>query len=444
MTGPNDSATSAANRPAPPDGPCFACRGAGGIKSPCTVCGGTGRVSQPGPPWLSNWRRGGQVVEINSSVIATGLERQDEQVMLAEALGARDPAPKCYVCEGPDIAWLGDGPLVHYDMTGQCRDQHPHVVWEAAGPNIEEISALNLALGVSRPEDHRHGGGGAYVNPESYVGVISAPAPETGQTALVIAVALWTAGLSGQGTRAAMDWLASGRFRQMAAYCRHRVDRSGRPVSFDYGTRQLLDGPAMPLQNAVRNAWQCLAPVEEAIRLGVQAQPLDLRSWLTGSAVLAVSLPRKSSMAHRQVVIAMLMAAEAASHQDTMCVAGCRCAGKALPAPSVVWHYAGAPHPDGDGGKLAGRRSRWLVLAGGGAVFKNWTAHLSAGDTWQPIWLLGSQALGTVRDALTWRFFADVPALSAGQLLFVPDRTSPLVLDRYRPPGTHTTVTGNY
>ena len=140
-------------------GPCFQCGGSGGggvlanglILPPCTGCHGTGRVNRPAPTWLSNWRCDGETVEMAESLIATGLGAQDEHTMLSAALDVRDPGPKCYLREGPDIRLLGDRPLAHYDMTGRCQDHHPHVTWDAASPNIDEGILRRLAAGIGCP-----------------------------------------------------------------------------------------------------------------------------------------------------------------------------------------------------------------------------------------------------------------------------------------------------
>ena len=317
--------------------------------------------------------------------------------MLSAALDPGDPGPKCYLCEGPDITLLGDRPLRHYDMTGQCQGQHPHVAWDPASSDIDEAAYAAYQLGLAALDANSSANN---------------PIMGVGPHMWVIPVALWTAGSSGQGTRAAMDWLSAGQLAQMVAYCEPLAERLGRgSLPWLESAASLLQGPEDQRHAAVRQAWNSLAPVEEAIRNGVNAQPLDLRSWLASSAILAVSLPPGASIAQRQIAVAMLVAANRVTDQDA-----------SLLQPTMIWHNTGAPHPHGDptsGGK------RLLVLAGRGAAFASWTA-----SSWGSAWLLGSDADPGALEAASRRLgAAGVPEISAGQVLLIPPpRVGPPVI----------------
>jgi hypothetical protein len=396
-------------------GPCFSCGGTGGHPMlQCSGCGGTGRVSRPGPPWLSVWQSGTAMPELASALIGVGLGAQDERTMVAAAL-ADGSGPVCHVSEGPAITWLGDRPLGHYDMTGQCQSQHPHVAWDAASANIDEITpaAQQLAYaaidpaGAWKPPDN--------IEPGNLAGYIN---PAMWKTLPVIALALWTAGASGQGTRAAMEWLAGGQLANMLAFCRPLAERMGRPsMPLLSATAELLAGPQPELQTAIRLAWQSMAPVEEAIRVAPQAQRLDLRSWLAGSGMLAVSLPPGSENVHRQVVAAMLVAAADVARLN------------GLPAdPTVIWYHVDAPHGSGGAADITGLR--WLVLAGSGAGFASWTARDAPNARLLPAWLLGEMTDPGTRAAASRRLKVDVPAPSAGQALLVHSGGPPVMLAR--------------
>jgi hypothetical protein len=235
--------------------------------------------------------------------------------------------------------------------------------------------------------------------------------------ALIAEVALWAAGAAGQGTRAAMDWLSAGQLAQMVEFCRTLANRMGRPqMPLLAATGGLLTGPGEDLRDAVSNAWQSLAPLEEALRHGAQAQPLDLRAWLASSALLAVSLPQPASMAHRQTAVALLDAAETAA--DSF---------QTLPEPTV-WHGVDAPHPCSGYRFLSNRRC--LVLASVGAGFASWADLTAAnGERRQPTWMLGPNADSSAWEAVERRLgTVGIPPLSGGRALLVQDGGRPMVL----------------
>jgi hypothetical protein len=392
------------------------CGGTGGGPIPCTTCGGTGRVSRPGPPWLSCWRNDHALAEFPSALITAGLGAHDEQAMVYAALDADGCGPVCYVCEDPDITRLGDRSLAHYDVTGRCQGQHPHVAWDAASANIDEITLPAQQLAYAAVDPAATWKPPANIEPGNFAGYIN---PGMWRTLPVVAVALWAAGASGQGTRAAMEWLAAGQLAHMVAFCRPLEQRLGRgSLPLLSISAELLAGPEAERQAAVQLAWQSLAPVEEAIRLGTGAQRLDLRSWLAARGMLAVSLPPEASVAYRQMVVAMLVAARAVAGPDA-----------SLLEPTVIWRHAPAPHAAGDAGNIT--QQRWLVLTEGAAGFASWTARAATSGMRQPAWLLGDMTDPGVLAAASRRLgVMNVPAPSAGQALLIQDAGPPVILTR--------------
>jgi hypothetical protein len=403
----------------PPEGQCAVCAGTGGTLVPCLACSGTGRAgrSAPSASWLSAWRWHGAAVGTDNGAITAGLRAQDERATVAAVLDANDVGPVCYVCEGHDVTLLGDRPLTHYDMTGQCRGQHPHAYWDAASANIDDITpavqqlvtaVVDPAATWTPPSDAGPDNWAAYINPGLW------------RAMPVAAVALWTAGSSGQGIRAAMDWLSSGQLAHMVAYCRQLESRLGRgPLPLLGVATEVLQGPPLERQAAVHQSWQALVTLEEAIRAAPHAQRLDLRAWLAGSAILAVSLPAGASVAQRQTVVAMLVAARGMAGRNS------------LPEPGVIWHRVGAPHPRGDW--LWTMQRPCLVLAAGGAGFTGWAVPEKWGAR-QPAWLLGSAADREVLEAASKRLgAAGVSPPSANQALLVHNGGPPVVLTSTAP-----------
>jgi hypothetical protein len=417
MTARDDDIGGAASGSPLPEGQCAVCGGTGGTIIPCLACGGTGRASRPGPSWLSAWRWDGAMANTDDGAITAGLRAQDERAVIAAALDAHGVGPVCYVREGPDVTFLGDRPLIHYDMTGRCQGQHPHAYWDAASANIDDITpavqqlvtaVVDPAATWTPPSDAGPDNLAAFINPGIW------------RAMPVGAVALWTAGSSGQGVRAAMDWLSSGQLAHMVAYCRPLEAQLGRgPLLLLGVATDVLQGPEHERQAAVHQAWQALAAVEEATRAAPHAQRLDLRAWLASSAVLAVSLPAGASVTQRQTVVAMLVAARGMAGHNS------------LPEPGTIWHRVAAPHPRGDWLWHMQRPCLVLTAEGGGfadwAVPANWGAH-------QPAWLLGSAADREALEAAGRRLgAAGMPPPSVNQALLVHGGGPPVVLTSTAP-----------
>jgi hypothetical protein len=364
-------------------GRCQVCGGSGGGVIPCTACNGTGGGAHTSPQWLAGWRDDGETVEVERSLLVSGLGPVDEETLLAAALGSEDPGAKCYVCDGFDISAGEDHLVYHYDMTGQCQGRHAHVAWDPASGRIDDVASPAMKLldavldpSFSPPNDARVADGtpdfAAYVHPEIF------------QVLPVVSIALWTAGASGQGVRAAMDWLAADQLGQMTNYCRQLAAQLGRgDLPLIRSADSLLAGPKDQTGAVVQKAWRALAPVEEAIRAaGAGAARLDIASWLNGSMTLAVSVP-SGSVVHTGVALAMLDAAGQLCRQ-----------GGTLPAPTVIWNRAPAPrsHPG------VGERP-CLVL--GDDSFGAWTSTSSPWDAFD--WVLGPEVGPRALGALATR-----------------------------------------
>lgn len=242
-------------------------------------------IATAGPEaWLTLGYRGHAPVLSDTFILATGLEPSDEEALVVEALTRRSTRPPVLICEGPETRSPGGRPMVHYDMTGRCREAHAHVFFDPAlSSSGQAAEAAVQLLYLSYPN----------VSRIDLIGLLGA--------------VLWAAGAAGLGVRAAMDWLASDQLAEVAAYCRSIFGPD--PPRFVHFLEDLINGPGPARQEAVYAAWQALAPVEAIIRSAANtpgAQRLDFDAWPSADAILAISLPTGAGVAGQQILNAVL------------------------------------------------------------------------------------------------------------------------------------------
>lgn len=389
---------------AAPAGRCAECNGSGGeigSRFRCPHCDGTGGPARPPRRWLDRWSYEQRAPRLNGCTVITGVSPEFQRAVLFDAMDDPNPAPRMYVVEGPDVALLEDRRVMHYDLTGRCQAPHPHVVWDPASADLDDLgqAVQELARVVVDPIDSWQpppwsGDFAAQIHPDMFV------------VTSIATIALWTAGASRQGTRSAMEWLSAGQLGHMTGYCQTMAQKMGRPTMplLDFA-RQALAGPPDRLQAAVQAAWQMLAPVEESIRMnGGRAGRLDLATWLTDASILAVSLPAPSSVAHRQLVVAVDAAAERVPLAQRPWP----------PQVEVIWHEVSPPHTHG-GGRMRGDNTsqRWLVLVDDDR-FTDWARGAIADDSWSPPdWVIGPKAGPGTRQAAQARLGSN-PAAPLG------------------------------
>ncbi|HEX6518501.1 MAG TPA: hypothetical protein VF070_00595 [Streptosporangiaceae bacterium] len=316
--------------------------------------------------WLTAGYRDGTAVLSGTRVLATGLEPGDEEVLVAEGL-ARDVGGGVLVCEGPEIRPSGGRTVIHYDMTGQCRDGHAHVVFDPVVPfPMTTFAAQQLVTAVIDPD-------GTWRPPASADASDLAAfiQPEMWTVVPVLSATLWAASAAGYGVREAMDWLASDQLGQIAAYCRSLAGPN--PLPLLESVQALVNGPAPARQQAVYLAWQALAPAEANIRNTPGSQRLDLDGWLSAQAVLAISLPPGAEVADEQIVAALLAAAHEFLRQRNAGDLG------------SVWRDTQPPRKWNAHWGVFTRRA--LIIASQPARFRDWAGAGIAHDL-----LLGQQA----------------------------------------------------
>lgn len=392
---------------------CAECAGTGesrfGSRFRCSQCDGTGGPSRPPRRWLSRWYLNGQPAEADECLVITGLGPDGQRQVLFDALDDPNPAPRIYVDQGPDISILGHRSVLHYDLTGECGGSHPHVVWDPATPNLDELTSVVQALVVPAIDPDE-----SWRPPPAAAGdFLSFEHPDLFPVLTVATIALWTAGASGQGSRAAMEWLAANQLGHMIEYCRPLAVQMGRGelplISF---AERILHGPPGELYRIVQAAWQALAPVEEAIRRsGGRATRFDMGAWVSGGTILAVSVPYNSAPAHRQLVVAIEVAA--GHHPVTQ--------RPWPPQPEMIWHEVPPPHLGGSGRFLRNHtRNRWLILVEDGG-FDHWSrGSVTDSRADYPQWLIGPAAgPGATQAARARLGSVDLPPGNPGDALFM-------------------------
>jgi hypothetical protein len=256
--------------------------------------------------WLTLGRSGGAPVLSGWHVLATGLDPGGEQALVGEALTST-AGPAVFICEGPDISIPVARPVIHYDITGRCRETHAHAFFDPALPSTAVTQAAQqLFTAFTDPEGgwQPPGDSGA-----DFAALVQAPIVAV---LPVLAAALWAAGSAGYGVREAMDWLAADQLPEIVTYCRKLAGQN--PPRFVGFAEDLINGPAPARQQAVYAAWQTLAPVEAMIRNStdtVTVERLDVGAWLSSQAVLAVSLAPGAGVTDQQILAALL----ATSHE---------------------------------------------------------------------------------------------------------------------------------
>lgn len=356
-------------------------------------------------PWLTVGVRGGEPWFAERGVLATGLEANDRDALILDALAGVGPEPGTVICEGPELGPLGARTVVHYDMTGSCRGEHPHVVWDPASRVCRENFPAQLLMKTADPEIMNAGTNLAeHQRPE--IGGLA-----TGFAWVLIPAVLWAAASAGHGVREAMNWLSSSKqLARVAAYCRSM----GNTRMAEY-IDEMMESSAVR-QQSVYLAWQALAPVEEIMRTVAASQVverLDVGSWLGARSVLAISLPSNATEGQQQIVAAIVTLA------DTVRIEKEYRAGQNTPATPGVWRDL--PRP-----RHWPRRGEWpswfLVTTASSSQFAEWAGSPEELMMGCHDLLLGARAdqesLGLV-SALVGR---DLPAPPAGQRIHVRAR----------------------
>jgi hypothetical protein len=380
--------------------------------------------------WLVFGSSDGRPVRTKKKVLATGLHARDQVLLVRLALDAGSARRAVLGCEGPRIGPLLDREVLHYDMTGTCRGDHPHVVWDPAiDPATLSFAVMPLIEAVSDPdwkpeetvpatETEQKGRTGPGI-----VGLANYLRPEIPVLGPLLIAVLNAAGQAGGGVRQAMDLLSSDQLEQAVAAVRSTY--SNPFISEQLET--LFQGPPQVRQWAIHAAWRALAPLEEVNRKASarhMVQPLDIGTWLRSSTVLAISLPPAASVGHQQIVKAILTVEEEKAKEQEI-----------VPTPSrsgeirhYVWLDMPCPRmwawPLDDPSAVAGvafeeATASVFVVATQSERFAQW-----AGSEGSPDLLIGADAAPSALDAASRVVGRRLDAPATGSVILIRDGTA--------------------
>lgn len=320
-----------------------------------TAAGGEGASGG----WVTIGLAEGGPVAGQDRVLAAGLETHDEEILLTQA--ASSGGPVAFICHDASVVPVVSRPVLHFDLTFTCQENHPHVVLDPAAlpAPTPPVSVLQeLVTGSGDPS-------GTWKPPEAAPGDFASLIRDDMWTVLPVAAgAVWAAMAAGHGVREAMDWLSSGQLTQIAAYCRSLAGADPPPLVTMM--ESLAHGPAQARDDAVLAAWHALAPVEEVLRLtadaGLRADAFDPWGWLSSQALLLVTVPDPVSVSHQQMIKGLLNAT------DNVQFSAGR-SGDQWTQATTVWHHVAKPVHWAWNNLTAGRG---VVITSTGQMFAPW------------------------------------------------------------------------
>ena len=318
-----------------------------------------------------------------AAIAATGLGALQRSSLLADAIGPSRQTPRVYVGPRLDPSMSDEPGLLHLDLTGVCRSNHAHTTWDPVSQDCGEVllTAQTLADAAADPD--------AAWAPAPKCAPRDANNQRTLEVMTIIGAALWAAASEGWDLETAIEQFSQTYFPSVLSSCRNMSAQTGMGVKLCTTLEAFAKIPQGVLGSTLHEALDPLCGMIRAAKGGRETVRLDLVAWLSGSSLLAITIPGEPTSPQLAAVNAMLGAADGLGRRRRNC----------LP-PTVVWE--GVPSPR-HGAPMA--RPLWLGIFDDASQFLIWSELLNAqtpqhGCDWligagAPQWLLARLAQDT-------------------------------------------------
>jgi hypothetical protein len=339
----------------------------------------------------------------SAAVAATGLSSSRLSALISNAIGLSRRTPRAHVGLGIDVAALNEPGLLHFDMTGTCMDDHVHVTWDPVSADCGEVllAAQTLADVSADP--------GATWSPPPDAQAAAAINGRTLQVMTIVGAVLWAAAREGWDMQRAVEQFSEEYFPSVLSMCEDMAAQTGKGSALCKRVAEFRDTPQQALSAVVHDALDPLSGIIRATQSGLDPARLDLSSWLSGTGLLAITVPEEPTIAQLGVVNALLGAADALGWTRP----------GYLP-PTVVWE--GIPSPRHG---LAMPSPWWLGIFDDGAEFLIWSELLNTQTPQHGCdWLIGA---GT-NEALLMRLAQDTTPPRGDQRVLVHSDTDTFLL----------------